>query len=154
MNDEQQGPGPGGQPGQEQISQEELRQRLEEQLRKLRVQDLMVESAVSVLNLTARRISKEDERDLEQARVGIEAVRAWLELLPADAARQIRNALSDLQVLYANAAQGEGGAQPEEAPVEGAEPGKERPGGEADAPQEPSQRREGPSRLWTPPGSS
>ena len=160
MSDEQQGqagPGSEGQPGPEQLSQEELRQRLEEQLRKLRVQDLMVESTVSVLNLTARRISKEDERDLEQARVGIEAVRAWLELLPDDAARQIRNALSDLQVLYANAAgpEGEGEAGPQEAAAEGARAaGPEPPGGEGEQPREQPPRREGPSRLWTPPGSN
>ena len=87
----------------EQPSQEELRARLEEQLRNLRVQDLIVESVVSVLNLTARRIAKEDERDLEQGRIGIEAIRAWVDLLPEEAANQIRQALSELQLLYAQA---------------------------------------------------
>src|SRR6185295_11425898 len=62
-------------------SEEELRARIEEQLRTVRVQDLLLESAVSVLNLTARRIEKEDERDLEQARVGIEGIRAVVDLL-------------------------------------------------------------------------
>ena len=60
-------------------SDEELQQRLEEQLRKVRVQDLLLESVASILNLSARRIAKEDERDLDQGRVGIEAVRAVLE---------------------------------------------------------------------------
>jgi hypothetical protein len=136
-------------------SQEELRARLEDQIRKLRVQDLLVESTVSVLNLTARRIAKEDERDLEQARVGIDAVRAWVELLPEDAAGQIRNALSELQMLYAQAVEGkplgetpsgEEAARPE--PEAGEAPTPPPAGG-------PSQGGEGaPSRLWTPPGSS
>ncbi|MGH2951162.1 MAG: hypothetical protein ACRDKX_03865, partial [Solirubrobacterales bacterium] len=63
------GPGAGGPPPDE----EELQRRLEEQLRKVRVQDLLLESAASLLNLAARRIAKEDERDLEQGRIGIEA---------------------------------------------------------------------------------
>ena len=78
-----------------------------------------MESTVSVLNLTARRIAKEDERDLEQARIGIDAVRAWLDLLPEEAAGQIRNALSELQMLYAQAVEGKplgGPAEGEEAP--------------------------------------
>ena len=140
----------------EQPSQEELRARLEEQLRNLRVQDLIVESVVSVLNLTARRIAKEDERDLEQGRVGIEAIRAWVDLLPKEAADQIRSALSELQLLYANAV--EGGGEP------GAQPGGDRdtpgreaedvPGGDAEqrGPKQPG-TGEPPSRLWTP-GSS
>ena len=60
--------------------QEELQRRLEDQLRQIRVQDLLLESVASILNLSARRIAKEDERDLEQGRIGIEAVRAVLEI--------------------------------------------------------------------------
>jgi hypothetical protein len=131
---------PGG--DSDQPSQEELRARLEEQLRNLRVEDLMVESVVSVLNLTARRIAKEDERDLEQAQVGIEAIRAWIDLLPAEAAEQIRNALSELQVLYAQAAGG-GEGQP-------AGGGSEQP---PPAPQPQRPAGEPPPRLWTPPGT-
>ena len=45
------------------------------------VEDVLLQSVVSILNLTARRIAKEDERDLEQAQVGIDAVRALIDLL-------------------------------------------------------------------------
>ena len=121
-------------------SQEELRQRLEEQLRKLRVQDLIVESVVSVLNLTARRIAKEDERDLEQARVGIEAVRAVLELIDPGPREQVREALSQVQMLYAREARGDGEAEQQAS----SEPGE--------APEQPPGDR--PSGLWVPPGTS
>ena len=127
-----------------QPSQEELREQLEEQLRKVRVQDLLLESVVSVINLSARRIAKDDERDLEQGRVGIEAVRAVVDLLDDEPAKQVRSALSEIQVLYAKHA-GEGPGQPEgggQAPPRGAE----------EPPEERGQR--GPSRLWTPPGST
>jgi hypothetical protein len=119
-------------------SEEELRARIEEQLRQVRVQDLLVESAASIVNLTARRIAKPDERDLEQARIGIEAVRALVDLLEGEVEEQIRGALSELQLLYARASKGE--------PLEG-EPGAEAP--TQPTPQQPPPEPP-PSKLWTP----
>ncbi len=127
----------------ERLSEEELRERLEEQVRKLRVQDLLLEMAVSVLNLAARRIAKEDERDLEQARLGIDAVRAIVDMLDPDAAKSVREGLSQVQLRYAQAARGGSDR-------EGARPAGE---GEAAASEERRRPSGGPSRLWTPPGS-
>jgi hypothetical protein len=125
--------------------QDELQRRLEEQLRRIRVQDLLLESVASILNLSARRISKADERDLEQGRVGIEAVRAVLDLLDEGPREQVREALSQVQMLYAREARG-GGEPPEGG---GGEPPPERPPpASGPGPGEP------PPRLWTPPGSS
>ncbi len=128
---------PGPEQGAQQPSEEELRARIEEQLKQVRVQDLLVESAASIVNLTARRIAKEDERDLEQARVGIEAVRALTELIDGEVQGQIRGALSELQMLYAKAAKGE--------PLEG---GGE--AGEAPPPEPPPPAEKPASKLWTP----
>jgi hypothetical protein len=128
----------------EQPSEEELRERIDEQLRKVRVQDLLLESVVRVINLSARRIAKEDERDLEQARVGIEAVRALVGLLDEEPAGQIRDALSQVQMLYAQHAEGGPGA-----PDEGAEG----PPGGVETPSQPGTQG-APSRLWTPPGTT
>jgi hypothetical protein len=140
MNAEEGQPEP--QPGGEaQPSEEEMRQRIEEQLRKVRVQDLLLESVVSVLNLAARRIAKEDEQDLEQGRIGIEAVRAVVDLLDPEPAAQVRSALSEVQMLYAKYAN-EGGEPPEEGgsqPPEGGQPPPPAPGSQG-----------GPSKLWTP----
>ena len=88
-------------------------------MRKVRVQDLVAQSVVSILNLSYRRIAKEDERDLEQARVGIEAIRGMVDVLDEESQREIRNALSQVQMLYAQASGGAaepGPAQPPEAP--------------------------------------
>jgi hypothetical protein len=128
---------PGPEQGEPPADQEELQRRLEEQLRKVRVQDLLLESVASILNLSARRISKEDERDLEQGRLGIDAVRAVLDLLEPGPREQVREALSQVQMLYAREAKG--GA--EEAPERPDEPAPERP------------QTERPSGLWTPPGT-
>jgi hypothetical protein len=129
---------------QQQPNEEELRERIEEQLRQIRVQDLLLESVVSLINLTARRIAKEDERDLEQARVGIEAVRAVVGLLDDEQAKQVRGALSEIQMLYAKQAEGAPGEP---------EGGAEAPPGRGEAP--PGEgTRGGSSRLWTPPGTT
>jgi hypothetical protein len=118
------------------INEEELRTRIEEQLRSVRMQDLLVESAASIINLSARRIAKEDERDLEQARVGIEAVRGLAGLIDGEVAEQIRAALSELQLLYAKHA---GGGEVPQGGDGGASPPADEP-----QPEKP------PSGLWTP----
>jgi hypothetical protein len=145
------GPQPQGQ-GQP-PSQEELQAQIEEQLSKVRVHDLLLESVVGILNLSARRIAKPDERDLDQARLGIDAVRAVVDMLEPEPATAVRDALSELQMLYAREASGGG---PDDASGEPGEP----PPPAAPPPQEPSQppsageRGDLPPRLWTPPGTS
>jgi hypothetical protein len=121
--------------------QEQMLRQMEEEMRRVRVQDLVAQSVVSIINLAYRRIAKEDERDLEQARIGIEAVRGLVDVLEEDAQHEIRNALSQLQMLYAQQAEG---AAPPAAPEggEGAAPGAEQPG--------PSTGAKPPPRLWTP----
>lgn len=135
-------PGAAEAPGPE---EEELRRRLEQELRKLRVGDLLLQSVVSLINLTSRRIAKPDERDLDQARVGIEAIRALVDLIDAEPAAQVREALSQLQVAYAREA---GTAAPGEG--EGAsQAGQEKPAAPASAAPKAAEGKP-PSGLWTP----
>jgi hypothetical protein len=126
----------------EQPSEEELRAQLEEEIRRVRVEDVVLQSAVSILNLSARRIAKDDERDLDQAKVGIDAARSLVELVKPEAQPQLRQAISELQLLYAKHA-GEGPAE-----------GGEGEGGQEAAPEQ--QKTDQPGRdsgLWTPPGT-
>jgi len=119
--------------------QEEMMRQMEEEMRKVRVQDVVTQSVVSILNLAARRIAKEDERDLEQARVGIDAVNALVGLLEPEPQQEVRNALSQLQVMYAQEAGGD--APGPDAPAAGGDSAGAPGGGE-----EPGSS----SRLWTP----
>jgi hypothetical protein len=141
-----------GEAGAGRPSEEELRAELEREIRKLRVQDLLLESTASLLNLAARRIAKEDERDLEQARVGIEAVRRLAELLDPEPARQVREALSQVQVMFARQASAPPGGSEES---EDAGPGAEVPSEDAarESQAAPEGRRPRGPGLWTPPGS-
>jgi hypothetical protein len=142
-DEEQQGQAPDAganeQSAGEQPSEEELRAQLEEEIGKVRIEDVVLQSTVSILNLSARRIAKDDERDLDQAKVGIDAARALVDLVQPEAQPQLRQAISELQVLYATHA-GEGSA--------------EEAGGESAPEQGPSEQPKGDSGLWTPPGSS
>jgi hypothetical protein len=131
--DEEQQQSSEGQP-----SEEEMRAQLEDEIRNVRVEDVILQSVVSILNLSARRIAKDDERDLEQAKVGIDAGRALVDLVQPDAQAQLRQAISELQVLYAKHA-GEGSA-------DDGDEGGEKPGGEQGGPERPK----GDSGLWTP----
>ena len=106
-----------------QPTDEELAAAYEAQLKQIRVEDVLIQTLVSLLNLGGRRAGlsagTEDERDPEQVRQAIEGVRALLPivepLLGKDAA-QIREALSQLQLAYTRIAGGEGADQPGEAP--------------------------------------
>jgi hypothetical protein len=129
-------------PEQQGASEEELRAQLEEEIRRVRVEDVVLQSVVSILNLSARRIAKDDERDLDQAKVGIDAARALVDLVKPDAQAQLRQAISELQLLYAQHA-GEGKAEEPE-PESGEKTGPEQ--GSSSSP-------EGDSGLWTPPGT-
>jgi hypothetical protein len=141
-DEEQQEQGPAGpEGGAGQPTEEELRAQLEEEIRKVRVEDVVLQSAVSILNLSARRIAIDEERDLDQAKVGIDAARALADLVKPDAQPQLRQAISELQLLYAKHAGEETTAE----------------GGSEDAESGGAQGTSGPpkddSDLWTPPGS-
>jgi hypothetical protein len=129
-------------PSEGQPSEEELRAQLENEIRNVRVEDVILQSVVSILNLSARRIAKDDERDLDQAKVGIDAGRALVDLVSPEAQPQLRQAISELQVLYAKHA-GEGPADEGEG---GGGGGGEKPASEKEAPERPK----GDSGLWTP----
>ena len=134
-------------PQQPQPSEEEVRAALEEQLRQLTVDDMLLESAVSLINLGGRKAGvapgTEDERDLDQVRRAVDAVRALVPLLEqgkhAEQLAPLRDALARLQMAYAQTA----GQQqpPEETPQQPKpqESGKDEPG--------PAQKS---GKLWVP----
>jgi hypothetical protein len=122
--------------------QQEMMRQMEEEMRKVRVQDLVTQSVVSILNLSARRIAKEDERDLDQAKLGIDAVRALVDLRDPEPQQEVRNALSQIQMLYAQQAGGAPvGGDPQGGGGEGPGAGGQGPAG---GPEKPA------SGLWTP----
>jgi hypothetical protein len=147
-----QDPTAGGPEGR-QPTEEEMRAALEEELRQVRVEQVVTEATVSILNVAVLRAGlvpgSEGERDLAQTRMGIEAVRALLplveEALGPEQARPIRDALSQLQMAYAQAVQAGGSSAPDAPPTPDQQPSSEQPGEAEGA--GPAQRS---GRLWVP----
>lgn len=142
---------------QRQPTEAEMQAALQEELRKVRVEQVVVESALSILNIAIMRAGlmpgTEGEKDLQQVRIGIEAVRALVpqveQLAGPEQTRPIRDALSQLQMVYV---QGTGGGEPAPEGEPEATPGA----AAGSAPQPPQDPREGPGpaqssgRLWVP----
>jgi hypothetical protein len=87
-------------------SDEELVRQLEAELQKLKVSDLLVQTLYTVSSLGYRRLSDED-RDLEQARLAIEALRALMPVLEGtvgeELIRDFKQVTANLQLAYAEA---------------------------------------------------
>ena len=81
-------------------------QELLDALRQLRVSDLLVQTLSTVSSLAYHRLA-EEHRDLEQARLAIEAVRALVPVLsgsiPPELQRDFEQVLANLQLAYASA---------------------------------------------------
>jgi hypothetical protein len=172
------GPGGGGPGAPGQPSEEELRAAYEAELSRITTADMMLQAAVSLLNIGSYRLAPrppaaaggpvggapEAGRDLQQVRDAIDGVRALLEILErsmSDELGPLRDALSQLQMAYAREVQSSGG----EPGAGGGEQGGERPQGtpageasqgqgEAEQPGEPGSSGPGPAessgRLWVP----
>jgi hypothetical protein len=118
----------------DQPSEEELRAAYESEIKKIRIEQIVLEQVISLINLGMRRTGlspgTEDERDLGQVRLAIEAVRALLPVIEQSAPPQvapIREALSQLQMAFVRLgggqAPGQVGGDPATAPGQaGGEP--------------------------------
>jgi hypothetical protein len=130
---------------QPEFSEEELRQ-LEAEMERITVDDVLIQTTVTLLNLGARKAGlgappdKAPAADWEQVRQAIDGARALVPLLEQRHAEQlgpIRDTLSRLQMVYAQKA---GGQPPAEEPA----------AGEQSAQQEGPGPAQSSGRLWIP----
>ena len=137
-------------PNEPQLTEEQLRQ-IEAEMERITVDDVLLQTLVTLLNLAARKAGlasppgEGPPPDLEQMRQAIEGARAILPLVEqrhADQLGPVRDTLSQLQMAYAQL-RGQGGGAP--------------PSGEGGGkPPEDPQKPEGPGpaqssgRLWIP----
>jgi hypothetical protein len=93
-----------------QPNDEELLKQVEEELRKLKVSDLVVQMLYTISSLGYRKLS-DDDRDLDQARLAIDTLGAVLPVLEGavgdDVLRDFRQVTANLQLAYAEGARGE-----------------------------------------------
>jgi hypothetical protein len=98
------------------------------------VADVLVSTTASLVNLAGIRLTEKEHRDAEQAKEAIDAARELLALCPEEAVGPIKDALSQVQMLYVK------------------EHGNRPPPGEPGA-MGPDERAKARSKIWTPPGS-
>ncbi len=150
-----------------QPTEEELRAAYEAEIKRVRVEHVLLEHIVTLVNLGRRRTGlapgTEDERDPGQVRLAIESIRALMPLVEQSAPEQlgaIREALAQLQLAFVKiggrqpsegaeraSATGAGETGPADAPAgEDAKPTSESPRPKPGEPG-PAQRS---GRLWVP----
>jgi hypothetical protein len=111
--------------------EERLAEQLAEELKRLRVEDVVVQAVVTVSSIGYRSLGLTEEtraaRDLDQARLAIEAMQALVpvleQVLPPEATRDLQASVANLQLAFAKAAQEPGAprgerAEPREEPAE------------------------------------
>jgi hypothetical protein len=141
-----------GAPAGPEPTEAELQAAWEEQLKNITVTDILVQTAVSLVNLAGRRLGLGPEgvaeRDLDEVRDGIDAIRALVPVLErgdvGPTLKPLRDALAQLQLEYARLApKGTGsGAGGSGAAGEGTAP--------SPAPPPPPVGPDPASRLWVP----
>jgi hypothetical protein len=100
------------------LSQEELARELAEELRRLRVEDVLVNTLVHVSSIGYRRLGltedSREERDLPQAALAIETMKALVpvleDFLPQELVASFEDQIANLQLAYAKAAKDAGDA--------------------------------------------
>jgi hypothetical protein len=94
------------QPPQPPESERELVEQLQAELGRLKVSDLLLQTVYTISSLGYHRLSGEN-KDLEQARLAIDALRALVPVLegavPAEAVRDFNQVLVNMQLAYAAA---------------------------------------------------
>ena len=85
---------------------EELLRQVEEQLRDLKVSDVLLQTVYTVSSLGWHKLASTD-RDLQQAKLAIDALRALLpvlaEAIPAEVKRDLEQMVANMQLTYATA---------------------------------------------------
>jgi hypothetical protein len=142
-------------------SEEEMRAALEEQMRRITVQDVLIQTVVTLINLGGRRLGlagppeQAGEKDLEQARLAIEGARALVPLLPQEAdLGPVRDALSQLQMAYAQlAAQPKDQTAANESETEPQKPASDAAAESGSSAADDAERAKARAKIWTPPGA-
>jgi hypothetical protein len=84
------------------MADEPTAEQLVDELRKAKVSDLLVHTTSMIASLGLAKLDPET-RDLEQARLAIESLRALAPLLPEASRRDVDGVVAALQLAYADA---------------------------------------------------
>ena len=117
--------------------QEPTEEQLLEALRRVKVDDVVLQTVATLVNLAGQKLTVPEAKDPVEAKKAIDAARAMLPLVPEEAAAQIKDALSQVQMIYVREQQ-QAGAQPDQ---------PDQPGPPSAEDEERAKAR---SKIWTP----
>jgi hypothetical protein len=117
--------------------QEPTEEQLIEALRRVKVDDVLVQTVATLVNLAGQKLSVPEAKDPVEAKKAIDAARAMTPLLSDDAAAAVRDALAQVQMLYVK--------ETGEAGEAGAAPAEPEP-----RDREAEERAKARSKIWTP----
>jgi hypothetical protein len=120
--------------------QEPTEEQLLEALRRVKVDDVVLQTVATLVNLAGQKLTIPEAKDPVEAGKAIEAARAMLPLCPEEAVGQIKDALAQVQMLYVRETGG-AGAEPQPGT-----PGEEQPQPGSDE----AERAKARSKIWTP----
>ena len=92
--------------------EEQLAQQLAEELRRLRIEDVLIQTLITISSIGYRRLGltedTKSDRDLQQAKLAIDTMTALTPVLenvvPAELIRDFNQSVASLQLAYAQAA--------------------------------------------------
>jgi hypothetical protein len=120
--------------------QEPTEEQLLEALRRVKVDDVMLQTLATLVNLAGQKLTIPEAKDPVEAKKAIDAARAMLPLAPEEDVGQIKDALAQVQMLYVRET---GGAATEPQP---GEPAAEEPQPGSDE----AERAKARSKIWIP----
>jgi hypothetical protein len=118
--------------------QEPTEEQLLEALRRVKVDDVVLQTIATLVNLAGQKLSIPEAKDPVEAKRAIDAARVMLPLAPEEAAAQIKDALAQVQMLYVRET---GAAEPQ-----AGEPAAEEPQPGSDE----AERAKARSKIWIP----
>jgi hypothetical protein len=121
------------------VPQEPTEEQLLEALRRIKVDDVLLQTVATLINVAGQKLSVPEAKDPVEAKKAIDAARAILPLCPDEAVGQIKDALAQVQMLYVR----EAGEVAVEQPAQQAA-GESQPGSEE------AERAKARSKIWIP----
>jgi hypothetical protein len=120
--------------------QEPTEEQLLDALRRVKVDDVVLQTVATLVNLAGQKLTIPEAKDPVEAKKAIDAARAMLPLCPEEAAGQIKDALAQVQMLYVREQGGGTGAEQEEP----------QPAGAQQQSSDEAERAKARAKIWTP----
>ena len=121
------------------VPQEPTEEQLLEALRRIKVDDVLLQTVATLINLAGQKLSVPEAKDPVEAKKAIDAARTILPLCPDEVGDQVKDALAQVQMLYVREAGDTAAEQPAQPAAGEPQPGSDE-----------AERAKARSKIWIP----